>query len=274
MATKNLVLGGSGAIGSHLCKHLLSIGEEVINVDIKEGWDIRTKPLDEYSHVDYVWFLAWDVGGAKFLTSQKNFLDIMNNNVRICQMVFNFLQQYQIPFLFASTQLAEKDNVYGLTKLLGEQWAQLLGGKVAKFWNVYAWEVPGERSHVIPDFIMKALINKRISLMTDGSELRQFIYATDCIQNLVKIRDTDLQEIHVTNGHWLPIKEVAEIVAQKLGAEVIPGAKQGYQNIMNPNETSSMFEYPTTLEEGIDEIIVTARQYLEAHPEVRTMFEE
>ena len=146
-AKVNLVLGGSGLVGDALCKHLLACGEEVINVDIKNGpeYDIRTMDLSVYSHVDYVWFLAWDVGGAKYLTAQKNLINILHNNTLLCERVFAFLEATQIPFLFATTQLAEPDNTYGITKILGQEWTKLLNGKSARFWNVYGWEEPGER---------------------------------------------------------------------------------------------------------------------------------
>src|ERR1700712_3564434 len=115
---KNLVLGGAGAIGSHLCKHLVEAGEEVINLDIKAGFDLRSDNMDQFANVDYVWFLAWDVGGAKYLTNKENYLALIRNNTRICDNVFGFLEKYNKPFLFTSSQLAERDNVYGITKLL------------------------------------------------------------------------------------------------------------------------------------------------------------
>ena len=55
---KNLVLGGSGMIGSHLCKYLLSKGEEVISLDLLSGFDLRKDALSQYKDVDFVWFFA------------------------------------------------------------------------------------------------------------------------------------------------------------------------------------------------------------------------
>lgn len=259
---RNLVLGGSGAIGSHLCEHLKRKGEEVINLDLKEGFDLRSQSLEEFADVDYVWFLAWDVGGAKFLTNKDNYLAIIKNNTLICDNVFSFLEKHNIPFLFTSSQLAERDNVYGITKLLGEVWAKALGGKVVKFWNVYAWEDPGIRSHVIPDIILNALKNKEIRLMTTGEEERQFIYVDDCIANLLRIRDMEVEEVHLTNGQWHSIKQIAEMVAQKLGAKVVPGDKKGYNNKVAPDATAALFEFPTSLEQGIDLIIEKTKSQL------------
>ena len=171
---RNLVLGGSGMIGSHLCQYLLSKGEEVVSLDLTTEFDLRKDDLTPYRNVDFVWFLAWEVGGSKFLTDQNNFISIIKNNTQICANVFQFLEDTKIPFLFASTQLAAPDNVYGVTKLLGENWTKALGGKIVRFWNVYGWEDPGERSHVITDMVLNALSKKHIQLLTTGEEERQF----------------------------------------------------------------------------------------------------
>src|SRR5689334_12501197 len=108
-ATTNLVLGGSGLIGKELRRQLSHLGEQVINLDIKEGFDLRNQSLEEYAYVDYVWFLAWDSGGAKFLTNEKNFINIYRNSTAICNTVFSFIEKYNKSFLFTSSQLASSD---------------------------------------------------------------------------------------------------------------------------------------------------------------------
>lgn len=264
--TKNLVLGGSGLVGGALCNYLKQIGQEVINIDYQNGpeYDLRTMDLTPYKDVHYVWFLAWDVGGAKYLTNEKNLLNIMRNNSELCTKVFGFLEQYQIPFMFTSTQLANVDNVYGLTKIVGEQWTKLLGGKIVRFWNVYGWEVPGERSHVVPDLVHQAIKNGRIDLMTTGEEERQFVYIDDCARNLVAIRESNIDEVDMTSGSWIKIKALAEIVGQELNVPVYPGNKLGYQNKITPHDA-----YTTTiqipLEEGVRRIIAKAREHFKAN---------
>ena len=168
----NLVLGGSGTIGSALCNHLEKKGEKVVNLDLKTGFDIRFHSLEPFKKVDYVWFLAWEVGGAKFLTKDSNLINIIHNNTILCEKVFSFLNDTHIPFMFTSSQLATTETPYGITKLLGEKWTQILNGQTVRFWNVYGWEEPGERSHVIPDLILQALTKKSIYLMTNGQEER------------------------------------------------------------------------------------------------------
>jgi len=262
-ATRNLVLGGLGVVGRGLCDYLESIGEEVAVIDLKNGdeEDLRTMDLASYKNVDYVWFLAWDVGGAKYLTNEKNLLNILHNNTILCERVFSFLEETGIPFMFATTQLADPNNTYGITKILGEEWTKLLGGKLARFWNVYGWEAPNERSHVIPDLIMQAIENKHINLMTTGEEERQFIHIYDCARNIVAIRESEQNDVDMTNGNWYKITELAAIIAEKLGATWEPGPKVGYNKKLDPRKMLDTFAFKYDLSSGLDEVIEHAKKH-------------
>lgn len=260
---KNLVLGGSGLVGKELQKQLAQIGEQIINLDIKEGTDLRTFSLEKYSDVDYVWFLAWDSGGAKYLTNEANFLNIYKNNIQLCNTIFSFIEKHNKPFLFTSSQLAATDNPYGFTKLMGEKWGELLGGKIVRMWNVYGWEEPDERSHVIPDLIIQALQNKKIELMTSGEERRQFIFVKDCVKNLIRIREMKGNIFSLTNGKWMKIKEVTNVVVSLLHIEVGLGNNKGYENHIEPDDSFKQFTFNYSLHDGINEMIKSAATYLQ-----------
>jgi nucleoside-diphosphate-sugar epimerase len=64
----NLVLGSEGFVGKYFCQYLEELGETVFRFDIEGNvtQDCRTAkiPLED---IDRVYFLAWDVGGAKYL---------------------------------------------------------------------------------------------------------------------------------------------------------------------------------------------------------------
>ncbi|MDX2003049.1 MAG: NAD(P)-dependent oxidoreductase [Chitinophagales bacterium] len=262
--SKNLVLGGSGLIGSALMKYLHQIGEEAINIDLKEGNDLREMDLSPYVGVDYVWFLAWDVGGAKYLTAEKNLLQILRNNTIICEKVFHFLELTNIPFLFTTTQLADTHNTYGITKILGEEWTRLLGGQMARLWNVYGWEEPGERSHVIPDLVIQGLLQKKINLLTTGIEERQFVYVEDAVKNLVTIRNQKIPVADLTNGNWISIKDVTASISILLNVPYSLGDVVGYHHKIEPNIHSSL-SYQFNLEQGIRVIIDEAKNYISAN---------
>lgn len=260
-SSKNLVLGGSGTIGTELCNQLNKAGEIVINLDLKSGFDLRKDNLIKYSNVDYVWFLAWDVGGAKYLNNPNNFFNILNNNTLISQRTFSFLKAYSIPFMFTSTQLAAADNVYGLTKLMGEEWTKLLNGQLVKLWNVYGWEDPGEKSHVITDFVLKGLTDKEIRLVTDGQEERQFIFMKDCVKNMLAIRKRGDTDVDLTNNEWVKIIDIARLVGRQLDVPVFQGTKAGYNNKITA-KLNRQLQFETTLEKGVEAIIHEAKRYL------------
>ena len=51
---------------------------------------------------------------------------------------------------------------YGLLKNIGEKYTEILGGLVVKFLNVYGIEKDLKKSHVITDFILMSLKNKKL----------------------------------------------------------------------------------------------------------------
>ncbi|WP_317899501.1 NAD-dependent epimerase/dehydratase family protein [Aurantibacillus circumpalustris] len=259
---KNLVLGGAGTIGTALCNYLKSINEEVISLDLKTGFDVRTDNLDAYKDVDYVWFLAWEVGGAKYLGNENYLLDIIRNNTTICEKVFQFLESTKLPFMFASSQLAGPDTPYGVTKLLGEEWSRILNGQICRFWNVYGWEEPGEKSHVIPDLIQQALINKKIELLTDGQEQRQFIYMDDCVENMIAIRNAGATRVDITNGNWVTIEQMASQIAALHNVPMKLGNKKGYSNKIEPISTYPLV-FKTDFKTGIKNISEKSKKFFE-----------
>jgi nucleoside-diphosphate-sugar epimerase len=227
----NLVLGSEGFIGKVFCRYLESLGESVVKFDIKRGEqeDGRFVKID-FSNVDRVYFLAWDVGGAKYLYKQEAQLHQLEWNLLLMTNLMPQLQEAKKPFLFISSQLAEEyDTVYGVTKRLGEVWTRLLDGVFIREWNVYGpLEGHSERSHVISDFIHQALTTKEIRMMTNGEELRQFIYIDDVCEAWHMALDQNLKGIHdVTSFEWVRILDVANIIADLTGAKVITGEKAG-----------------------------------------------
>ena len=88
-----LVLGSSGQIGFPLCKYLKDQGHQVIEFDILNGEkeDLRihrNKNLSEkMAAADFVFFLAFDVGGSRYLAQHQNTFDFLHNNVLILQYI-------------------------------------------------------------------------------------------------------------------------------------------------------------------------------------------
>lgn len=229
---KYLVLGSRGQIGASLTPYLRNMGHEVIEFDIRDGdeYDLRapsTKLEDAMRECDFVFFLAWDVGGSVYLEQYQDTYDFIMNNVKIIDVVFECLNATKKPFIFASSQMANMSySSYGVTKSIGERLTRSLNGVTVKFWNVYGYETDPEKTHVVTDFINKAMNTRRIDMRTDGSESRQMLYADDCSECLYNMslqydslpRD---KEYHVTSFMWITIHEIAEIITRRFPGTIV-----------------------------------------------------
>jgi len=142
---------------------------------------------------------------------------------------FGLLEKYNKPFVFASSQMSNMSySPYGVMKRVGELYTKSLGGKIVHFWNVYGIEKDMEKAHVITDFIKKGFETGDISMLTDGTEQREFLYAEDCCEALEAVMNnydelTSEDNLHITSFKQTTILEIAEIIQflfEKLGRKV------------------------------------------------------
>lgn len=229
----NLVLGASGFIGKYLCQYLKNLGENVVEYDIVRGpkEDCRYAKLP-LTNIDRVYFLAWKVGGANYLYDPSTQKEQLDWNIKL---LANTMEQLtDIPFVFVSSQLAENcDTVYGVLKKLGEVWTKLNGGRVIRFWNVYGpYEKQSVKSHVVADFIHQALTKNCINMLTDGSELRQFIHADD-ICKILHLSFGYNGVYDASSQKWNSIREIADIISKYTGCNVIPQTIKGNSLIIH-----------------------------------------
>ena len=221
---KVAILGSSGQIGAYLTEYLRNKGHEVTEFDITNGEDQdltkipNTKLMHDIRLADFVFFLAFDVGGSRYLKKYQHTYEFINNNTRLMANVFQYIAEYRKPFVFASSQMSNMSySPYGVLKRVGELYTQTLGGLTVKFWNVYGVENDREKSHVITDFIRRGFEEGEFEMLTDGTEERQFLYAEDCCEGLETVmncydnfKPTD--PLHITSFRNDSIKSVAEMI--------------------------------------------------------------
>jgi nucleoside-diphosphate-sugar epimerase len=133
-------------------------------------------------------------------------------------------------------------------------------------WNVFGWEAPGERSHVIPDFVLSGLATGRIECLTDGSEVRRQLYKTDCVDGLIQLFDGDSQRADLCGEHWISVGAMAAMVGEQLHAEVRLGSAKGSELLIEPTHQLPGWAPAVSLTEGISLVIEEARQYVKAAP--------
>ena len=238
---KITILGSSGQIGSYLTEYLRKKDYEVFEFDIVNGeYQDMTHIPNTYlrsanMNSDFVFSLAFDAGGSHYLKKYQHtfkFLDTFNfidNNARMMVNVFGLIDQYEKPFVFASSQMSSMSySPYGVLKRVGELYTKSLQGLIVKFWNVYGIERDMEKAHVITDFIHKGFKTGKIDMMTDGKEQREFLYAEDCceametiLQNYNSFSSDD--ELHITTGASTSILEIAQhiqVLFKKINLEI------------------------------------------------------
>ena len=240
---KVTILGSGGQIGAYLTEYLRKKDYEVFEFDVLNGehQDMTHIPntylRNAIMNSDFVFFLAFDVGGSHYLKKYQHTFKFINNNTRLMANVFGYLKDYNKPFVFASSQMSNMSySPYGVMKRVGELYTKSLNGVIVKFWNVFGIEKDMEKAHVITDFIMKGFETGVIDMMTDGTEEREFLYAEDCCEALETIMDCYYQftcddELHITTGVSTSILEIAQniqVLFKDIGKEieVIPASSK------------------------------------------------
>ena len=221
---KITVLGSSGQIGAHLSGYLHSKGHAVIEFDKEENpnHDMTIIPNQYLENAietaDFVFFLAFDVGGSRYLKKYQHTFRFIDNNTRLMTNAFGLLKKYNKRFIFASSQMSNMSHSpYGVLKNVGELYTKSLKGLIVKFWNVYGIEKDHEKAHVITDFIRKGFETGVIDMLTDGQEEREFLYAEDCCEALEAIMNnyddfTSEDNLHVTSYHPTSILDISHII--------------------------------------------------------------
>jgi nucleoside-diphosphate-sugar epimerase len=265
----NLVIGSEGFIGKPFCKFLEEKGEKVIRFDIQrsKNEDGRTHVFN-FEDIDNIYFLAWDVGGSKYLYKSDLQMNQLKWNLSLMTNMFEQLEKSKIPFVFASSQLVEEyDTVYGVTKKLGEVWTDLLGGVSVRIWNAYGFmEKMDVKSHVISDFIYQALQKKTITMMTNGEEWRQFTHIKDlssAFHTAMHTKNPRKSIYDASSYEWVRIIDIANIISDLTGASVIPGKLKGH----DPLPAQNMGRLPgwlpqIELKDGIAEMVDQAKKDL------------
>lgn len=273
---KITILGSSGQIGVYLTKYLREKGHEVIEFDIVNGSDedmtlIPNPKLElSISESNFVYFLAFDVGGSRYLKKYQHTFQFINNNTRLMANAFGLLEKYNKRFIFASSQMSNMGySPYGVLKRVGELYTQTLGGLIVKFWNVYGVEKDPEKSHVITDLIRKGFEEGEFEMLTDGTEERQFLYAEDCCEGLETVmncyhnfKSTD--PLHITSFRNDSIKCVAEIIQGqfnligKYDVKIKPGIAKDIVQMDKRNEADTYITGwwmpKTPLDQGIAKV--------------------
>ena len=122
---KILILGSRGQIGSSLETYLkqkyIVKGIDIIN---GKNEDLRLKSNNielSIKNVDFVFFLAFDVGGSRYMDKYQNTYTFIMNNLQIMSNTFAILKKNKKKFIFATSQMSNMSfSSYGILKKLAK----------------------------------------------------------------------------------------------------------------------------------------------------------
>ena len=275
---KVTILGSEGQIGAYLSEYLQKKGHEVTGIDVVYGPenDLRVTPNSyvesKIENADFVFFLAFDVGGSRYLKKYQHTFDFVNNNTRVMANTFRLLKKYNKRFVFASSQMSNMSySPYGVMKRVGELHTTALKGLTVKFWNVYGIEKDMEKAHVITDFIRRGFEEGEFEMLTDGTEQRQFLYAEDCCEALETVMEcySDFKPedpLHITSFNATSIAEIAAIIQgqfnliERFDVRIKPGLAKDSVQMDKRNEADTYITGWWTPKTGIDQGIAKVFQ--------------
>ena len=282
---KITILGSSGQIGAYLTDYLREKGHYVYEFDVvnnpHEDMTLIPNPLleERIADSDFVFFLAFDVGGSRYLKKYQHTFQFIDNNARLMANAFGILKKYNKRFIFASSQMSNMSySPYGVLKNVGELYTKSLNGLIVKFWNVYGIEKDHEKSHAITDFIRKGFQTGVIDMLTDGQEEREFLYAEDCCEALETIMEnyndfTYEDNLHITSFHSTKIIDVASMICGqfnligKYDVKVKPAEEKDSVQLDKRNKPDTYlmkwWQPKTTIEQGIAKVFEAMKREVE-----------
>lgn len=226
MAKRILVTGGTGFIGSHLCKRLIDEGSQVLCVDNfftgprenvsalldNKSFELLehdvTQPLDV--KVDQIYNLACPASPPHY---QFDPIQTTKTSVLGAINILELAKKLNVRILQASTSEVYGDpdvhpqpesywgnvNPIGIRSCYdeGKRCAETLffdynrqahvDIRVVRIFNTYGSNMNPDDGRVVSNFIVQALSNKDITIYGDGSQTRSFQYIDDLIEGMVRM---------------------------------------------------------------------------------------
>jgi UDP-glucuronate decarboxylase len=225
-----LITGGAGFIGSHLCRHLLSEGHDVLCLDnfftgsknnILELMDdhrfelIRHDIIEPINlEVDRIFNLACPASPIHY---QLNPVKTVKTSVMGAINMLGLAKRVKARLLHTSTSEVygdpkvhpQTEDYWGHVNPIGPRscydegkrvaetlmfdyhWQNKVDIRIVRLFNTYGPFMAENDGRVVSNFILQALRNQPITLYGDGSQTRSFQFVSDLIEALSRMMSQD-----------------------------------------------------------------------------------
>src|SRR5689334_4653186 len=258
-----LVTGGAGFIGSHLCERLVKEGSDVLCLDnfftgrrenILHLMDSHHFELVRHDvtepillEVDQIYNLACPASPIHY---QYNPIKTVKTNVMGTLNMLGLAKRVKARILQASTSEVYGDpivhpqtedywgnvNCIGLRSCYdeGKRVAETLmmdyhrqgnvDTRIVRIFNTYGERMLENDGRVVSNFIVQALRGQELTIYGDGSQTRSFCYVSDLVDGLIRLMNTEADDIHmpvnIGNPGEFTMNELANEVAAATGRDV------------------------------------------------------
>ena len=258
-----LITGGAGFIGSHLCERLLAEGHEVICLDnfftgsrqnvlhLLDNHNFElvrhdvTEPI--LLEVDQIYNLACPASPVHY---QYNPVKTVKTNVMGTINMLGMAKRVEARILQASTSEVygdplvhpQPESYYGNVNCIGSRSCYDEGKRVAetlmmdyhrqndvdtrivRIFNTYGPRMHPNDGRVVSNFIVQVLRGEEVTIYGDGTQTRSFCYVDDLIEGLIRLMNTETEDIYrpvnIGNPGEFTMNELAQEVAKAVGKEI------------------------------------------------------
>jgi UDP-glucuronate decarboxylase len=254
-----LVTGGAGFLGSHLCDRLIESGHEVICMDnfftgargnvshlldnarfeLMRG-DVTQKMVLE---VDEVYHLACPASPIHY---QRNPVRTISTCVVGTLNMLELCREVHAKLLIASTSEVygdpevhpQHERYWGNVNPIGpracydegKRCAESLASsfarqysvpvRIPRIFNTYGPRMHVDDGRVVSNFVLQALRGEPITIYGEGQQTRSFCFASDLVEGLVRLMDSEIDAtpVNLGNPRETTIRELAERVIEMTGS--------------------------------------------------------